>query len=261
NGKLELIDATYDIYLYTPNPDFRGDDHFTFTANDGMTRSDIGNVDVTIFPKMFKLRYDRDAKVRAMSILEPLKVDNPVDLSVDREGQLHILSAGAVQSKVLVCDDQLQVKRTITIDAVSPRGLALGRDRFYITDTGRNRILRYTGDGNLDPSFGENGVVGRFGTGEGESNQPWGIAVDWDGNVYVSDAGNNRIQIFDSQGHFRSEWYQTTDYDHRFSYSPQAARYGLDDEAARVDLPPRGITHVGQTRAADRQPLNQPTGF
>lgn len=261
NGKLELVDATYDIYLYTPNPDFRGDDHFTFTANDGMTRSDLGSVNITVFPSMFKLSYNRDEEVCAVPIVEPLRIENPVDLAVDPQGNLYVLSASPGQSKVIVCDDQLQVTRTITIEADNPKGLALGQERFYITDTSRNRILRYTNGGNLDPSFGTNGVVGRFGTGEGEFNQPWGIAVDRDGNVYVSDAGNNRIQIFDSQGHFRSQWYQTTDYDHRFSYSPQADRYGLDDEAARVGPPPRGITHVGQTRAADRQPLNQPTGF
>jgi len=34
---------------------------------------------------------------------------------------------------------------------------------------------------------------GKIGTARGEFNQPIGISVDSDGNVYVSDSGNNRM--------------------------------------------------------------------
>ena len=37
---------------------------------------------------------------------------------------------------------------------------------------------------------------GTDGGGEGEFYRPNGIAVDLQGNVYVADAGNNRIQKF-----------------------------------------------------------------
>ncbi|MCK4732251.1 MAG: hypothetical protein KAT65_07315, partial [Methanophagales archaeon] len=39
---------------------------------------------------------------------------------------------------------------------------------------------------------------GSGGTGEGEFNEPAGIAVDSSGNVFVADRDNNRIQKFDS---------------------------------------------------------------
>ena len=50
------------------------------------------------------------------------------------------------------------------------------------------------------------GQLGSFGTGDGQFDQPRGIAVDSDGNVYVADSGNNRIQKFTSTGIFLDKW-------------------------------------------------------
>ena len=43
---------------------------------------------------------------------------------------------------------------------------------------------------------------GQKSTGDGEFDRPVGITVDSDGNVYVADSGNNRIQKFNSTGVF-----------------------------------------------------------
>lgn len=37
-------------------------------------------------------------------------------------------------------------------------------------------------------------------------NNPWGVAVDSVGNIYVADSGNNRIQKFDQDGVFLKKW-------------------------------------------------------
>ncbi|MCK4471945.1 MAG: 6-bladed beta-propeller, partial [Anaerolineae bacterium] len=47
---------------------------------------------------------------------------------------------------------------------------------------------------------------GSQGKGQGQFQDPRGIAVDQDGNVYVADSGNNRIQVFDSSGKFLTQW-------------------------------------------------------
>jgi DNA-binding beta-propeller fold protein YncE len=47
---------------------------------------------------------------------------------------------------------------------------------------------------------------GGAGTGEGEFNQPRGVALDSAGNVYVVDSGNWRVQKFDADGEFITEW-------------------------------------------------------
>ena len=43
---------------------------------------------------------------------------------------------------------------------------------------------------------------GRAGGGDGEFNLPWGIDIDGQGDVYVADWGNNRIQKFNADGQF-----------------------------------------------------------
>jgi DNA-binding beta-propeller fold protein YncE len=47
---------------------------------------------------------------------------------------------------------------------------------------------------------------GSHGTGDGQFDNPHGIAVDSRGNVYVADAYNHRIQVFDSNGAFLTKW-------------------------------------------------------
>ncbi len=51
-----------------------------------------------------------------------------------------------------------------------------------------------TPDGKLVREFG------RRGSGKGELNLPAAIAADKDGNIYVSEAGNRRVQVFDANG-------------------------------------------------------------
>ena len=46
------------------------------------------------------------------------------------------------------------------------------------------------------------GKCGRAGSGDGEFNQPWGITLDKDGNIYVADWKNHRVQKLSPQGKF-----------------------------------------------------------
>ena len=44
------------------------------------------------------------------------------------------------------------------------------------------------------------------GSGNGQFNHPWGVAVDKGGNVWVSDYYQNRVEKFDSSGAFLSKF-------------------------------------------------------
>ena len=45
---------------------------------------------------------------------------------------------------------------------------------------------------------------------------PQGLAVDGEGNVFVADSGNFRIQKFDSDGRFLTQWGSKGQYDGQF---------------------------------------------
>ncbi|HEV3038022.1 MAG TPA: peptidyl-alpha-hydroxyglycine alpha-amidating lyase family protein [Candidatus Angelobacter sp.] len=67
----------------------------------------------------------------------------------------------------------------------------------YISDGYINtRIAKVDKDGNWLKSWGEPGDK------PGQFNTPHSIAVDAQGNVYVADRGNRRIQVFDGDGKF-----------------------------------------------------------
>ena len=44
--------------------------------------------------------------------------------------------------------------------------------------------------------------LGGFGGNEGQFSDPQGLFVDSEGNVFVADTKNNRIQKFDSKGNY-----------------------------------------------------------
>ena len=50
------------------------------------------------------------------------------------------------------------------------------------------------------------GTFGKPGTGNGQFSGAKGIAVAANGNVYIADSNNNRIEVFSKSGAFRSKW-------------------------------------------------------
>ncbi|MGD8585611.1 MAG: TIGR03663 family protein [Chloroflexota bacterium] len=75
-----------------------------------------------------------------------------------------------------------------------PRNVAVGPDGLlYIADSGNHRIQVFDADGRYVRSWGE------FGTGPGQFNEPWSLAVD-DHQVVVADTWNHRLQKFTLDG-------------------------------------------------------------
>ncbi|MEY4964644.1 MAG: hypothetical protein RL274_227 [Pseudomonadota bacterium] len=69
---------------------------------------------------------------------------------------------------------------------------------FVADGTGNARVAKFNRDGVFVKSWGSRG------SGEGQFSTARSIAVDAGGNVYVADRGNNRIQVFDNNGTFKS---------------------------------------------------------
>jgi len=82
----------------------------------------------------------------------------------------------------------------------SPTDVAWDADgNIFVADgIGNARIAKFTRDGVFVKSWGSRG------TADGQFKTAHAIAVDAAGNVYVGDRGNNRIQVFDNNGTFKS---------------------------------------------------------
>lgn len=82
-----------------------------------------------------------------------------------------------------------------THTALSPTG------EIYVSDGyGNARVHKFTPDGKLLKSWGEPG------TDPGQFNIVHNIATDADGFVYVADRENHRVQVFDGNGKFETQW-------------------------------------------------------
>src|SRR5712692_3020941 len=87
---------------------------------------------------------------------------------------------------------------------VFSRQTDVGWDRdgnIFVSDGyGNSRVVKYDRNGRFIKS------VGSRGSAPGQLNTPHTIAVDAQGNVYVGDRGNKRIQVFDNDGNFKTEY-------------------------------------------------------
>lgn len=83
-----------------------------------------------------------------------------------------------------------------------PTDVAFGRDgSVYVSDGyGNCRVVHLDRDGGFIRAWG------RRGSGPGEFDTPHSVAVAPDGRVLVSDRHNHRIQIFEPQGAYQTEW-------------------------------------------------------
>ena len=70
----------------------------------------------------------------------------------------------------------------------------------FVSDAYTNaRVVKLDKNGRFVKSWGSRGP------GQGQFDMPHSIAVDAQGNVYVADLANQRIQVFDNDGNFKSQ--------------------------------------------------------
>jgi sugar lactone lactonase YvrE len=86
----------------------------------------------------------------------------------------------------------------------SPTGIAVGLgDSVLVADTGNNRVRMISSDGTISSvaGTGEAGYAGDGGlASQAVLNSPQGLAVDAEGNIYLTDSFNDRVRKIDLQG-------------------------------------------------------------
>jgi tripartite motif-containing protein 71 len=89
----------------------------------------------------------------------------------------------------------------------TPRGLAV--DVFgnvWVADHTNQRVQKFSYDGKLLGVFGANGGDGTPGSGPGQFFEPRGMASDADGNIYIAEMVNHRVQVLTNDGGFVRMW-------------------------------------------------------
>ncbi|HEX2990254.1 MAG TPA: hypothetical protein VHO49_06225 [Anaerolineales bacterium] len=104
----------------------------------------------------------------------------------------------------------IQIVRTIELPFI-PHDIAVAADgSIYAVELGAPRVHKLDSDGKVLVSWGEAGTqAGQFAFDPLPDAPPLDggfIVVGSDGNVYVTDSYNNRVQVFDSEGGFVEMW-------------------------------------------------------
>jgi len=166
------------------------------------------------------------------------QLDEPTGICIDNEGRVYVANRG--NNKILLFSAKgeyvtafysgrsLSQPRGIALDAqgniivcdagnecikfISPEGnicKAIGRgwldmpvgclyydDKIFVSDRDAHLIKVYNSNGRFLHEFGS------YGGGDGELNEPTGLAVDKTGHLLVCSLGNHRVQVFTLDGRF-----------------------------------------------------------
>jgi sugar lactone lactonase YvrE len=108
--------------------------------------------------------------------------------------------------RILIFNSKHEVENQIKDDLVDPVGMAIDNENrlLYVVDTQQDQVLVY--DVDRLKLLRRIGIGGKnhFLTDPGNFGAPSNVALDKDGNVYVTDTMNNRVEIFDADGVFVS---------------------------------------------------------
>ena len=127
-----------------------------------------------------------------------------IGLTMDDNDRLFVSDPGL--RHVLVFDKSHKAEDVITEGMVEPSGLAIDTQNrlLYVADVDLDQVLVYDADTlKLLRKIGTTGHKHEL-TSPGEFAKPTGVAVDKEGNLFVADTLNNRIEIFDADGNFIS---------------------------------------------------------
>jgi sugar lactone lactonase YvrE len=141
----------------------------------------------------------------------PGQLQNPNDIAIDGSGNRFV--ADQLNSRIVKFDyngnylSQFGGSGSASGKCNQPEGLAVdGSGYVFVADTYNHRVQKFDSNGNFIPSSFNINTSGQPGTNPGEFDYPIGVAVDSDGNVFVADTYNHRIQEFDNNGNYLAQF-------------------------------------------------------
>jgi DNA-binding beta-propeller fold protein YncE len=155
--------------------------------------------------------------------MEDGQFSSPTGITRDKDGNLYVADTDNHSIQKFDKDGKFVVRwggepSTQEGGFYYPRGLTASPEGYlYIADTGNNRVQRLDADGNPMKAWGKFGFAWR-GADMGKFDSPWGVTTDREGNIYVADTSNARIQKFTADGTPLLKWGRDGSFDGAFFF-------------------------------------------
>jgi len=140
------------------------------------------------------------------------RLQQPAGLAIGRDGSRFVVDRRA--NRVFHYDANGQLVRTFGGPGAQPGkfndpwGVAVDEEGFvYVADTFNHRVQKFAPDGSLLLSWGRPGATDQPGFGsDTQFFGPRDLAFDRQGRLLVTDTGNKRVQVFDRNGNFITQF-------------------------------------------------------
>ena len=140
--------------------------------------------------------------------MEDGEFSSPTGIAVDKDGNLyvadtdnHSIQKFDKEGKFLGALGRRSRARRKAASIIRAGWRPVRTAHVYVADSGNNRVQK-SGYATATPckSWGKFGFAWR-GADMGKFDVPWGVTTDQEGNIYVSDTSNARIQKFKARRH------------------------------------------------------------
>jgi len=137
----------------------------------------------------------KNREVRLIGTSGTGKLSKPVDIAISPDGMKYV--ADAVRGLIFVYDAKDRHIASLGHPNLKPVGVAVHENLLYISDLAANHVEV------MDRLTGQTlRTIGATGREAGQLTGPLGIDTDAQGNVYVTDLLNCRVEKFDPEGKF-----------------------------------------------------------
>jgi len=149
------------------------------------------------------IKFSKPKLLMTLGSAENVNFKNPRAIAVDSMNNIYVVDSGNSQIKKFDSAGKLLLSwgslGSGNGQFKNPSGILIDQKYVYIADTGNARIQKFDKNGNFVLTWGT------YGDGRELLHAPVALAEDRNGDLFVSDSGKNKIQIFDNVGKYRDE--------------------------------------------------------
>ena len=171
------------------------------------------------------------------------ELDRPSGLAVGKDGTMYVVDSRNHRVQKFTLDGKYLAQfgsfGSDNGQLNTPWGIGLDKDdNVFVADWRNDRIQQFSPMGEWQASFGQPGTGGDASIARdqggvrvvrrpvGQFNRPTGVCVDQDGDIYVADWLNNRVQVLTPEGRFITE----------FTGNAGLSKWGVDKIRSNPDM-------------------------